>query len=108
MTYSGLASKNGIQLPLPRRSLGVEFWHKGSPDNFFILLPRHVDAPCSARQVFTTLHDNQSTACVLVLYGDDPVASNNLLLGQFDIVNIPPAPKDVPRIEVTVLSSNFV
>ncbi len=36
-----------------------------------------------------------------VLYGDDPVASNNTLLGQFDIVNIPPAPKDVPRIEVS-------
>lgn len=34
------------------------------------------------------------------MYGDDPVASNNMLLGQFDIVNIPPAPKDVPRIEV--------
>lgn len=46
------------------------------------------------------MHDNQEQACVLVLYGDDPVASNNLLLGQFDIVNIPPAPKDVPRIEV--------
>lgn len=37
-----------------------------------------------------------------MLYGDDPVASssNNLLLGQFDIKNIPPAPKDVPRIEI--------
>ena len=41
-----------------------------------------------------------SQACILVLYGDDPVASNNILLGQFDIVNIPPAPKGVPRIEV--------
>lgn len=39
-------------------------------------------------------------ACILILYGDDPVASNNILLGQFDIINIPPAPKDVPRIEV--------
>ena len=102
----GLISKNGIQLPLPRRSLGVEFWHKGNPDNFFILLPRNVDAPCSARQVFTTLHDNQQNACILVLYGDDPVASKNMLLGQFDIVNIPPAPKDVPKIEVGEQSSS--
>ncbi|GAX74304.1 hypothetical protein CEUSTIGMA_g1753.t1 [Chlamydomonas eustigma] len=97
---TGLVSKDGLTLPLPRRSLGVEFWHRGKPDNFFILLPRHVDAPCSARQVFTTLHDNQEQACILVLYGDDPVASNNVLLGQFNIINIPPAPKDVPRIEV--------
>lgn len=37
---------------------------------------------------------------ILVLYGDDPIASNNILLGQFDITGIPPAPKDVPRIEV--------
>ena len=46
---------------------------------------------------------------MLVLYGDDPIASNNLLLGQFDVVNIPPAPKDVPRIEVTFrLSKDMV
>lgn len=40
-------------------------------------------------------------ACILILYGENPVASENLVLGQFDIVNIPPAPKKVPRIEVT-------
>ena len=46
---------------------------------------------------------------MLVLYGDDPIASNNLLLGQFDVINIPPAPKDVPRIEVTFrLSKDMV
>ena len=100
LLFSGLISKEGLQLPLPRHSLGVELWHRGTPDHFYVLLPRHVDAPCSARQVFTTLHDNQSSACILILYGDDPVASNNLLLGQFDVVNIPPAPKDVPQIEV--------
>ncbi len=79
---TGLISKDGLTLPLPRRSLGVEYWHKGTPDHYYVLLPRHVDAPCSARQVFTTLHDNQEQACILVLYGDDPVASNNMLLGQ--------------------------
>ncbi|KAG1679472.1 hypothetical protein FOA52_011070 [Chlamydomonas sp. UWO 241] len=97
---TGVRSKHGLQLPLPRRSLGVEFFHRGLSDRYFVLIPRHMDAPCSASQVFTTLHDNQEQACILVLYGDDPVASNNMLLGQFDVVNIPPAPKDVPRIEV--------
>ena len=58
-THAGLLCKDGLQLSLPRRSLGVEFWHKGAPDHFFVLLPRHVDAPCSARQIFTTLHDDQ-------------------------------------------------
>jgi molecular chaperone DnaK (HSP70) len=49
---------------------------------FYMLIPRHTAAPCTAVQTFTTLHDNQEQACILVLYGDDPVASNNLLLGQ--------------------------
>lgn len=58
------------------------------------------------------VHDFQTTplqigsavllqACILIIYGDNPVASENLVLGQFDILNIPPAPKKVPRIEVT-------
>nr|8GLV_5F Chain 5F, Flagellar associated protein [Chlamydomonas reinhardtii]8GLV_7B Chain 7B, Flagellar associated protein [Chlamydomonas reinhardtii]8GLV_Gs Chain Gs, Flagellar associated protein [Chlamydomonas reinhardtii] len=98
---TGVRSREGLELPLPRRSLGVEFVHKGVSDRYFVLIPRTLDSPCSARQVFTTVHDNQEQACILILYGDDPVASNNTLLGQFDIVNIPPAPKDVPRIEVT-------
>jgi len=98
---TGILSPDGLQLPLPRRSLGVEFWHKGRTNQYFVLIPRTIDLPATAKQVFTTVNDNQEQACILVLYGDDPVASNNLLLGQFDIVNIPPAPKDVPRIEVT-------
>jgi len=97
---TGVIAPKGLKLPLPRRSLGVEFWHRGKTNNFFILINRTLPVPCTARQIFTTVHDNQEVACILVLYGDDPVASNNTLLGQFDIVNIPPAPKDVPRIEV--------
>ncbi|KXZ53275.1 hypothetical protein GPECTOR_7g1169 [Gonium pectorale] len=98
---TGVRPREGLALPLPRRSLGVEFVHRGASDRYFVIVPRTVDPPCSARHVFTTVHDNQEQACILILYGDDPVASNNVLLGQFDIVNIPPAPKDVPRIEVT-------
>lgn len=98
---SGIKSTNGLSLPLPRRSLGVEYWNRGTPDHLFILLPRTVPAPCKASQLFTTLHDNQSTASILILYGEDPVASNNMILGQFDLVGIPPAERDVPRILVT-------
>lgn len=98
---TGILSRDGIQLSLPRRSLGVEYWHKGQTNQYFKLIPREIAAPCRAKQIFTTVNDNQEQACILVLYGDSPVASENLLLGQFDIVNIPPAPKDVPRIEVT-------
>lgn len=98
---TGIKSLQGLSLPLPRRSLGVEYWHRGTPDHLFILLPRHVAAPCKASQIFTTLHDNQSTASIIILYGEDPVASNNIILGQFDLENIPPAPRDVPRILIT-------
>lgn len=56
---AGFLSREGLQLPLPRRSLGVEFWHRGKTDQYFVLIPRTTATPCSARQVFTTLHDNQ-------------------------------------------------
>ncbi|KAF5839675.1 hypothetical protein DUNSADRAFT_226 [Dunaliella salina] len=98
---TGYLPKNGLQLPMPRRSLGVQFWHKGVPDRYAVLIPRTLGIPCSAKRIFTTLHDNQDQASIHILYGDDPVATNNQLLGQFDIQNIPPAPKDVPQIEVT-------
>jgi hypothetical protein len=56
---TGIVSASGLQLPLPRRSLGVEFWHKGKTDQYYMLIPRTAAVPCTARQVFTTLHDNQ-------------------------------------------------
>ena len=56
---TGVRSREGLELPLPRRSLGVEFVHKGVSDRYFVLIPRTLDSPCSARQVFTTVHDNQ-------------------------------------------------
>jgi hypothetical protein len=56
---TGIVSASGLHLPLPRRSLGVEFWHKGRTDQYYMLIPRTASVPCTARQVFTTLHDNQ-------------------------------------------------
>jgi len=97
---TGTLPSAGLTLPLPRRSLGVQYKRREDTDRFYVLIPRTADAPCAARQVFTTVIDNQAEASILVLYGDDPVASKNAILGQFDIVRIPPAPRDVPRIEV--------
>jgi hypothetical protein len=83
--FADVVSRDGLAIPFPRRSLGLRFWHKGYSDKYFVLIPRHMDAPCSASQIFTTLHDNQEEACIIIVYGDDPVASNNLLLGQVSI-----------------------
>ena len=57
--------------------------------------------PTQATGMFTTVHDNETTVCILVWGGEDSQASKNTLLAQFDLVNIPPRPKDVPNIEVT-------
>jgi len=107
----------GIRLPMPRESLGVEYvWPEHNPpkkDLFWKLIDKHWPVPCIGKHVFTTTHDNQEVACILVQYGPEPhqsgTASKNQLLGQFDLVGIPPAPKDVPRIEVTFhLSADYV
>ncbi|KAK9806195.1 hypothetical protein WJX72_004919 [[Myrmecia] bisecta] len=102
---TGFQAREGLRLPLPRKSLGVEV----VGDSFFVLIPFSTPAPATARQIFTTVHDNQDQACILILYGESATASQNTLLGQFDIINIPPAPKDVPQIEVTFhLDANLV
>mmetsp|Transcript_54425 Transcript_54425/g.172934 ORF Transcript_54425/g.172934 Transcript_54425/m.172934 type:complete len:379 (-) Transcript_54425:23-1159(-) len=87
----------GWKLPKNRGSLGVET----VGDKFFVLIPKSKPAPTVATQLFTTVRDNQETACIMVLQGEDKIASKNELLGQFDVINIPPAPHDVPQIVVT-------
>lgn len=68
---------------------------------YFVLIPRTLDVPCKARRVFKTLHDNQEQASIHILYDDSPIATENHLLGQFDLIHIPAAPKEVPQIEVS-------
>lgn len=51
-------------------------------------------------QIFTTVHDGQTELCVLIYSGESNKASKNRLLGQFTLVNLPPAPYGVPQIEV--------
>lgn len=62
---------------------------------------RYILLVCFSFQVFSTAADNQTQVGVKVLQGEREMAAANKLLGQFDLVDIPPAPRGVPQIEVT-------
>ena len=55
-------------------------------------------------QIFTTVHDGQTELCVLIYSGESNKASKNRLLGQFQLINLPPAPYGVPQIEASSTS----
>ena len=171
---AGTLDSDGQPLPGPRKSLGVQFWHRGEPDHLYCMLPYHVPAPCWARQVFTTVHDDEETVrfivcshvswiprcyplaiiekdyskrlqgwhrnaalmqkralklysahrqvegrpwrphqgchivcnsvcvqgAIVIHYGEGRRTGKTQVLGQLDLNGIPPAPRDVPRIEV--------
>ncbi|MDP1645004.1 MAG: molecular chaperone DnaK [Thiobacillus sp.] len=65
------------------------------------LIPKNTTIPTKASQVFSTADDNQSAVTVHVLQGEREIASGNKSLGQFNLSEIPPAPRGMPQIEVT-------
>ncbi|MBI3602931.1 MAG: molecular chaperone DnaK [Nitrospirae bacterium] len=68
---------------------------------FTHLIDRNTTIPSKKSQIFSTAADNQSAVTIRVFQGEREMANDNKLLGQFDLVGIPPAPRGMPQVEVT-------
>ncbi|MBB3612740.1 molecular chaperone DnaK [Rhizobium sp. BK602] len=68
---------------------------------FTRLIERNTTVPARKSQTFSTAEDNQSAVTIRVFQGERELAADNKLLGQFDLMGIPPAPRGTPQIEVT-------
>ncbi|MFP4418351.1 MAG: molecular chaperone DnaK [Chitinispirillaceae bacterium] len=65
------------------------------------LIERNTTIPAKKSQIFSTAEDNQTAVSIMVYQGEREMAAHNRLLGKFDLVGIPPAPRGMPQIEVT-------
>jgi molecular chaperone DnaK len=65
-----------------------------------VLVPRNTTIPCEKEEIFTTAEDGQTAVTIKVYQGERPMAADNRLLAQFDLVGIPPAPRGVPKVAV--------
>jgi molecular chaperone DnaK len=89
--------KDVVLLDVTPLSLGIETLG----GVFTRLIDRNTTIPTKKAQIFSTAEDNQNAVTIRVFQGEREMAADNKMLGQFNLENIPPAPRGVPQIEVT-------